>query len=156
MITDETLAWRLRQYRVQAHMKQEDIAKILGMDATAITKIESNQRKVSAREVALFATAYNVPIEVLLGKDGQPAEPVNLELKRFYLERTLDPVGISGTGVIAEGVVFSTGKVVLQWLTEYQSIGIYDSISDVLSIHGHNGTTSVVVIDVDQEDSEEG
>jgi len=156
MITDETLAWRLRQYRVQARMKQEDIAKILGMNATAITKIESNQRKVSAREVSLFATAYNVPIEVLLGKDGQPAEPVNLELKRFYLERTLDPVGISGTGVIAEGVVFSTGKVVLQWLTEYQSIGIYDSISDVLSIHGHNGTTSVVVIDVDQEDSEEG
>src|SRR5258708_2359947 len=155
MITDETLAWRLRQYRVQARMKQEDIAKILGMNATAITKIESNQRKVSAREVSLFATAYNVPIEVLLGKDGQPAEPVNLELKRFYLERTLDPVGISGTGVIAEGVVFSNGKVVIQWLTEYQSIGIYDSISDVLSIHGHNGTTSVVVIDVDQEDSEE-
>src|SRR5258708_5088529 len=148
--------WRLRQYRVKAHMKQEDIAKILGMDATAITKIESNQRKVSAREVALFATAYNVPIEILLGKDGQPAEPVSLGLKRLYLERTLDPVGISGTGVIAEGVVFSNGKVVLQWLTNYQSVGIYVSISDVLSIHGHNGTTSVVVIDVDQEDSEEG
>src|SRR5258708_7491595 len=83
MITDETLGWRLRQYRVQAHMKQEDIAKILGRDATAITKIESNQRKVSAREVALFAAAYNVPIEILLGKDGQPAEPVSIGLKRL-------------------------------------------------------------------------
>src|SRR5260221_5902116 len=129
--------------------------KLFRMERPAITKIETNQRKVSAREVSLFATAYNVPIEVLLGKDGHPAEPVSIGLKRLYLERTLDPVGISGTGVIAEGVVFSTGKVVLQWLTEYQSIGIYDSISDVLSIHGHNGTTSVVIIDVDQENSEE-
>ncbi len=73
-------------------------------------------------------------------------------MKRFYLERVVDPVGISGTGKIAEGVMFSNGRVALQWLTTYQSIGIYDSISDVLSIHGHNGTTSVVFID--EEESE--
>lgn len=68
-------------------------------------------------------------------------------MQRFYLERTVDPAGISGLGKIAEGVVFPNGKVVMRWLTQFSSICIYESVGDVLSIHGHNGTTTLVFID---------
>lgn len=144
---EEALAWRLRQYREQVAMTQGEAAKVLGLDATAITKIEHGERGISAMELAALAKAYRVEVSTLLGEEQPPRESPNIGMKRFYLERTLDPVGISGLGVIAEGVMFSGGRVVLQWLTQYQSVGIYDSISDVLSIHGHNGTTSVVFLD---------
>jgi transcriptional regulator with XRE-family HTH domain len=145
----EMLAWRLRKYREQAGITQEEAAKALGLDTTAITKMESNKRGVSAKDLFCLAKLYNVEPGILLGEEEQSVQRESTEMKRFVLSRTLDPVGISGTGKIAEGVMFTNGKVVLQWLTQYQSIGIYDCVSDVLSIHGHNGTTSVVFIDDD-------
>lgn len=75
-------------------------------------------------------------------------------MKRLYLERAVDSTGITGTGRIAEGVMLSSGKVVLQWPTQYQSISIYDSVSDVLAVHGHNGTTSVVFVDTEEENEQ--
>lgn len=145
------LAWRLRQYREQAGLTQEKAAEVLGLDPTAISKIEHGERGVSAMELLALAKAYHTPTGMLLGEEiALPEYTKNVGTKRFYLERTLDPVGISGTGVIAEGVMFTSGKVVMQWLTEYSSIGIYDSVSDVLSIHGHNGTTSFVFTDVEE------
>ena len=68
---------------------------------------------------------------------------------RFYLNRTVDVSGISGEGRIAEGVVFSTGKVVLQWIAEYQSTAVYDSMEDLISIHGHEGSTQVEWVEAD-------
>ena len=37
----------------------------------------------------------------------------------FYLNRLIDKSGVSGTGVVAEGVVFTNGKCVLTWLSEH-------------------------------------
>ena len=68
-------------------------------------------------------------------------------MKRFNLVRTEDVSGVSGTGVVAEGVMFSTGKCVLAWVTRFRSIAVYDSIEELESIHGHDGRTQVVWID---------
>lgn len=65
-------------------------------------------------------------------------------MKTFYLQRDEDETGISGTGKVAEGVVFANRKVVLTWLTDVTSIVMYESIADVEHIHGHNGKTRVV------------
>ena len=65
-------------------------------------------------------------------------------MKLFYLERSEDETGISGTGTVAEGVEFSNGTCVLNWLTEVKSIVIYEDILDLIKIHGHNGKTKVV------------
>lgn len=70
----------------------------------------------------------------------------------FFLERTEDESGVSGTGVVAEGVVFSSGKAVLSWLTETSSVAVYDSIEDVERIHGHGGKTKVVFLVQDAHD----
>jgi len=62
----------------------------------------------------------------------------------FHLLRLDDESGVSGTGRVAEGVVFSNGWVALLWLTETPSMGFYPSIEAVETIHGHSGKTRVV------------
>lgn len=65
--------------------------------------------------------------------------------KLFYLQRIEDESGISGTGRIAQGVIFDNGKVALTWLSEHPSVSMYDNIGDVRTIHGHEGKTEVVM-----------
>lgn len=62
----------------------------------------------------------------------------------FHLLREIDDSGISGTGVVAEGVEFSDGVCVLRWMTEISSTVMYQSIEDVKRIHGHHGHTKIV------------
>ena len=69
-------------------------------------------------------------------------------MRAFVLKRTTDASGVSGTGIVAEGVQFSSGKVALSWRTAVTSIGVYDSIEDAQAIHGHNGQTVVVWINL--------
>lgn len=68
-------------------------------------------------------------------------------MRRFHLERDEDESGVSGTGIVAEGVLFSSGKVVLSWLTEHTSLGIYDDLATAIQIHGHGGKTRIVFRD---------
>lgn len=63
--------------------------------------------------------------------------------RRFFLNRRTDATGVSGTGIVAEGVQFSNGKCALTWLTQYTSYVFYDSIEHVEAIHGHGGSTIV-------------
>lgn len=65
-------------------------------------------------------------------------------MKLFHLQRDVDVTGISGSGRVAEGVVFSNGWVALTWLTEHTSVVFYPSLDDVYAIHGHEGKTRVV------------
>jgi hypothetical protein len=62
---------------------------------------------------------------------------------KFYLRRIFDVTGTSGTGIIAEGVIFTDGTVAMRWKTETASTCIYNSINDVVKIHGHNGASIV-------------
>ena len=66
-------------------------------------------------------------------------------MKIFYLNRTEDESGISGTGRVAQGFVFDNGKVAVTWLSEHPSVTVYDTIGEVHAIHGHGGKTEVVM-----------
>ena len=65
-------------------------------------------------------------------------------MKTFYLNRKEDETGVSGTGKVAEGVIFDNGKCAVSWLTRVTSVTIYDNIEDVKKIHGHGGMTEIV------------
>jgi len=65
-------------------------------------------------------------------------------MKLFELRRTEDESGISGTGTVAQGVIFDNGWCALTWLTEHTSVAFYTSIAEVIAIHGHGGKTEVV------------
>ena len=68
--------------------------------------------------------------------------------RRFVLFRNEDVTGVSGTGVVAEGVQFRDGKVVLRWCVgEHRSTVNWDSIEAVDAIHGHDGRTRIVWLD---------
>lgn len=66
-------------------------------------------------------------------------------MRTFRLERETDVSGVSGTGTVAEGVVFRDGTVAVRWIVgEHRSTVVWDSIEAVEAIHGHNGATRVV------------
>jgi len=65
--------------------------------------------------------------------------------KEFYLERIKDVSGISGTGIVARGMVYPSGKVVLEWQTFHTSICIYNNLADVQAIHGHGDCTLLIM-----------
>jgi hypothetical protein len=66
-------------------------------------------------------------------------------MQAFHLERREDVSGVSGTGRVAEGVVFSNGVVALTWLSEHPTVSLYPSLATVEAIHGHDGRTLVVL-----------
>lgn len=68
-------------------------------------------------------------------------------MRRFVLLRHEDVTGISGTGVIAEGVEFSDGSVALRWPSHRPSTVMWESVNDAISIHGHHGRTVICWID---------
>jgi hypothetical protein len=68
-------------------------------------------------------------------------------MKRFHLERDVDVTGISGTGRVAEGCVFSNGWCALTWLAQYTSVAFYPSMEHIRVIHGHEGQTRIVMED---------
>lgn len=65
-------------------------------------------------------------------------------LRVFHLERDEDVSGVSGTGIVARGVIFPDGSCVLRWDTVVRSTVFYDSIEDVEKITGHGGRTRIV------------
>ena len=64
-------------------------------------------------------------------------------IRPFHLVRNEDQSGISGTGIVAWGVVFPDGHTVLRWNTKWHTTGVYDSLEQMLEIHGHGGMTVV-------------
>lgn len=76
-------------------------------------------------------------------------------MRTFILYRVVDVSGVSGTGVVAEGVQFSDGVCVCRWTTDTATTTVYDSIEDVQAIHGHDGATRIIFEDELMHDAPE-
>jgi hypothetical protein len=72
-------------------------------------------------------------------------------MRGFRMCRDSDASGVSGTGLVLEGVQFSTGVVVIHWLTPPPrgSISVFDSLEQFLSIHVRPHPDNGTVIDFD-------
>jgi len=68
-------------------------------------------------------------------------------MRRFYLIRNEDPSGVSGVGIIIEGVCFSDWTCHIHWLTKLQSEGRFPNPDEMMKIHGHDGKTVLYWID---------
>jgi hypothetical protein len=68
-------------------------------------------------------------------------------MRRFELHRDEDATGVSGTGVVAEGVLYYNGWCSMMWKTSVFSLVTYPDIQSVETIHGHNGKTRIVWVD---------
>jgi hypothetical protein len=70
----------------------------------------------------------------------------------FAMLRDSDVTGVSGTGLVARGVEFPDGTVVIRWETEKASTVIWDGpegLRDAIETHGHGGATRFVWIGAD-------
>lgn len=63
----------------------------------------------------------------------------------FLLRRHEDVSGVSGTGIVAEGIEFSDGTAALRWTSDWPtSVAFHDrGIASVEAIHGHEGRTTI-------------
>ncbi len=74
-------------------------------------------------------------------------------MRRFELVRHDDPTGVSGTGIVAIGVLFTDDVAVVRWQTEYRSTVVYSpcnghtAMEQVEKIHGHGGSTEIRWLD---------
>jgi hypothetical protein len=81
-----------------------------------------------------------------IAKPGTTPERRASKMRLFHLLRHQDASGVSGTGVVAEGVEFSDGSICLKWTTKLNCTGLYRSVHELIAIHGHGGKTEVVWI----------
>lgn len=73
--------------------------------------------------------------------------------RTFVLIRDEDVTGISGTGPVADGVVFPDGTTVLRWRdvagpkagsAVRPTLVVHESAESVEALHGHGGSTRIV------------
>ena len=63
-------------------------------------------------------------------------------MKRFVLIRHEDPSGVSGKGLVAQGVEFPDGWISLQWIESASKVpSHWQSMDHLLAVHGHGGKT---------------
>lgn len=52
---------------------------------------------------------------------------------------------IRNKNVVAMGIQFNDGKCVIRWQGAHKSIVVWDSLDDLKSVNGHEGTQIVVI-----------
>lgn len=76
--------------------------------------------------------------------------------RTFEIHRDQDITGLSGTGHVADGVVFPDGTAVVRWHEvggETYERGVrattvmFPNVTAVEALHGHNGATRLVFTD---------
>lgn len=80
-------------------------------------------------------------------------------MRRFVIHRDVDVSGISGTGLVAEGVEFTDGVVVVRWLTSQAAeptTVVHPDIRNVVALHGHGGSSRVEWLDAAARSSPPG
>lgn len=65
-------------------------------------------------------------------------------MRTFKLFREIDPTGLAGTGIIAEGVEFTNKKVIMCWLTEPSTIVYHENIESVEKINCSHSKSKII------------
>nr|WSS66762.1 hypothetical protein OG284_36690 [Streptomyces sp. NBC_01177] len=75
----------------------------------------------------------------------------DLRPRRFVLHRHEDVTGMSGEGLVADGVLWPDGTASVRWRGEHPSIVFWDrGRVSVEFIHGHVGATEVEFLDPEE------
>lgn len=64
-------------------------------------------------------------------------------MKTFKVHRNEDVSGVSGTGIIAEGVEFHDGQCAVSWFGKYHMLEVAPNIQTWIDVHGHSGKTTI-------------
>lgn len=76
---------------------------------------------------------------------------------RFQLHRDFDPSGVSGTGVVADGVIRPDGVAVIFWRGDHPSLVFWPrGMVSIEHVNCHGGDTRVVWLSDDEPDNPYG
>ena len=80
------------------------------------------------------------PEETTSAEDLIPKSPPKLAaqgIRAFTVCRQVDETGVSGEGIVIEGVVLATGQCIVHWLypPPRGGIAVFDSMSDFVKVH---------------------
>lgn len=70
-------------------------------------------------------------------------------MKLFIMVRDEDVSGVSGTGIVAEGVEFDDGTTAIRWFGDHRSTVIWSNRDSAEAVHGHDGRTRFVAVSAD-------
>ena len=84
-------------------------------------------------------------------KDLLPKAPAKLAprgIQSFTVYRTADETGVSGDGIVIEGVRMATGQCVIHWLypPPRGGIAIFESMDDFIKVHIKPHPTNKTII----------
>jgi hypothetical protein len=89
-----------------------------------------------------------------LAEELIPKKPSRLcprGIQTFTVARQSDETGVSGEGVVIEGVLLATGQCIAHWLYPRPkgSIAIFDSMNDFITVHikPHPGNRTIITYD---------
>lgn len=72
-------------------------------------------------------------------------------IQTFTVVRQNDETGVSGEGIVIEGVVLATGQCICHWLYPRPrgSIAVFDSMNDFITVHikPHPGNRTIITYD---------
>ena len=72
-------------------------------------------------------------------------------IQTFTVARQADETGVSGEGVVIEGVLLATGQCIAHWLYPRPrgSIAVFDSMNDFITVHikPHPGNRTIITYD---------
>ncbi|MAF44013.1 MAG: hypothetical protein CMI54_07620 [Parcubacteria group bacterium] len=95
---------------------------------------KTSKRKTKKKEISQPAEESNGNLDLI------PKEPPKLApqgIRTFTVCRQQDTTGVSGDGVIIEGVLLGTGQCIVHWLfpPPRGGVAIFDSMEDFLKVH---------------------
>lgn len=79
MNEDNPIATRLKEAREYLGLSQQEVSESTGVSRSAISLVETGQRKVSAQELKAFARVYQRPVGFFTGEDA-PALPEDVSM----------------------------------------------------------------------------
>ena len=76
--------------------------------------------------------------------------------RTFTVARQYDETGVSGEGVVIEGVTLATGQCIAHWLfpPPRGSIAVFDSMSDFITVHIRPHPSNRTIITYDDGEQE--
>jgi hypothetical protein len=109
--------------------------------------MENNEEELKIEQEA--EESVSADPEVL--KPKKPSRLCPRGIQTFTVARQSDETGVSGEGVVIEGVTLATGQCIAHWLYPRPkgSIAIFDSMNDFITVHikPHPGNRTIITYD---------
>ena len=110
---------------------------------------KTTKKKTVKQEPEEVKEEVSTEPEVL--KPKRPTTQAPQGIRTFTIARQYDETGVSGEGVVIEGVTLATGQCVAHWLfpPPRGSIAVFDSMSDFTAVHirPHPGNRTIITYD---------